>query len=316
MMTVPQVCAYLKEQEDFLILCHQSPDGDTLGSGFGLYYALLALGKRAQVVCSDPIPPQFSYLLPKAMPQLDPQCVVAVDVADPQLLGDALSSWADRVDLCIDHHPSNRGYAARTLLRPDAAATAEILIEIIRGLGVEPDQRIADCIYTGLCTDTGCFQYSNVTSHTLRTAADMVDLGAQAYRINRRMFGTKSKARIAMEREVLDSLVYAMDGRIAVIAVTGEMLERTGAMESELDGLSSIPREIEGVKVGITLREKPGGFKISVRTVEKINAAAICAVFGGGGHARAAGCFIGEPLEQCREKIVGAAKAACEEAGL
>ncbi len=316
MMTVPQVCAYLKEQEDFLILCHQSPDGDTLGSGFGLYYALLALGKRAQVVCSDPIPPQFSYLLPKEMPQLDPQCVVAVDVADPQLLGDALSSWADRVDLCIDHHPSNRGYAARTLLRPDAAATAEIMIEIIRGLGVEPDQRIADCIYTGLCTDTGCFQYSNVTSHTLRTAADMVDLGAQAYRINRRMFGTKSKARIAMEREVLDSLVYAMDGRIAVIAVTGEMLERTGAMESELDGLSSIPREIEGVKVGITLREKPGGFKISVRTVEKINAAAICAVFGGGGHARAAGCFIGEPLEQCREKIVGAAKAACEEAGL
>lgn len=316
MMTVPQVCAYLKEQEDILILCHQSPDGDTLGSGFGLYYALLALGKRAQVVCSDPIPPQFSYLLPKTMPPVEPRCVVAADVADPQLLGDALSLWADRVDLCIDHHPSNRGYADRTLLRPEAAATAEIMIEIIRGLGVEPDQRIADCIYTGLCTDTGCFQYSNVTPYTLRTAADMMDLGAQAYRINRKMFGTKSKARIAMEREVLDSLVYAMDGKIAVIAVTGEMLERTGAMESELDGLSSIPREIEGVKVGITLREKPGGFKISVRTVEKIDAAAICAAFGGGGHARAAGCFIGEPLERCREKILGAARAACEEAGL
>lgn len=85
-----------------------------------------------------------------------------------------------------------------------------------------------------------------------------------------------------MEREVLDSLVYAMDGRIAVIAVTGEMLARTGAQESELDGLSSIPREIEGVKVGITLREKEGGFKVSLRTVEKIDASQICAVFGGG----------------------------------
>ena len=311
MMTVPQICAYLNEQEDILILCHQSPDGDTLGSGFGLYYALRALGKRAQVVCSDPIPPQFSYLLPEKMPQITPRCIVAVDVADPQLLGDKLSCLADKVDLCIDHHPSNRGYAARTLVRPDAAATAEI----IRGLQVRLDQRMADCIYTGLCTDTGCFQYSNVTSYTLRIAADMMDLGADAYHINRKMFGTKSKARIAMEREVLDSLIYAMAGRVAVIAVTKEMLDRTGAKESELDGLSSIPREIEGVKVGITLREKPGGFKISVRTVEEIDAANICALFGGGGHARAAGCFIPETLERCREKVIDAAKAACKEAG-
>ena len=269
MMTVPQICAYLNEQEDILILCHQSPDGDTLGSGFGLYYALRALGKRTQVVCSDPIPPQFSYLLPEEMPQITPRCIVAVDVADPQLLGDKLSCLADKVDLCIDHHPSNRGYAARTLVRPDAAATAEVMAEIIRGLQVRLDQRMADCIYTGLCTDTGCFQYSNVTSYTLRIAADMMDLGADAYHINRKMFGTKSKARIAMEREVLDSLIYAMAGRVAVIAVTKEMLDRTGAKESELDGLSSIPREIEGVKVGITLREKPGGFKISVRTVDR-----------------------------------------------
>lgn len=144
---------------------------------------------------------------------------------------------------------------------------------------------MANCIYTGLCTDTGCFQYSNVTSHTLRVAADMIDLGADAYRINRRMFGTKSKGRIAMEREVLDSLTYAMDGKIALIAVTSEMLARTGALESELDGLSSLPREIEGVQVGITLREKPGGFKVSLRTVEKIDASQICSAFGGGGHA-------------------------------
>ena len=315
MMTVPQICAYLNEQEDILILCHQSPDGDTLGSGFGLYYALRALGKRAQVVCSDPIPPQFSYLLPEEMPQITPRCIVAVDVADPQLLGDKLSCLADKVDLCIDHHPSNRGYAARTLVRPDAAATAEVMAEIIRGLQVRLDQRMADCIYMGLCTDTGCFQYSNVTSHTLRIAADMMDLGADAYHINRKMFGTKSKARIAMEREVLDSLIYAMDGRVAVIAVTKEMLDRTGAKESELDGLSSIPREIEGVKVGITLREKPGGFKISVRTVEEIDAANICAWVGGGGPARAAGCFIPETLERCREKVIDAAKAACKEAG-
>lgn len=315
-MTVQQACEYLRKQDDILILCHQSPDGDTLGSGFGLYYALRAVGKRAWVACSDPVPPQFDFLLPEQMPDFTPQFVTAVDVADTQLLGSALSCWADKVDLCIDHHPSNRGYAKHTLLRAGAAATAEIMIEVIRGMGVEPDRTIADCIYTGLCTDTGCFQYSNVTSHTLRIAADMVDLGASAYRINRRMFGIKSKARIAMEREVLDSLIYAMKGKIAVIAVTKDMLDRTGAKESELDGLSSIPREIEGVQVGITLREKPDGFKISLRTVEKVDASKICAVFGGGGHARAAGCFIPGTLEQCRDKIVQAAQVACEEAGL
>jgi len=315
-MTLQETCNYLKEQDNILILCHQSPDGDTLGCGFGLYYALTALGKKAQVVCSDPIPPQFGYLLPEELPEITPDCVVAVDVADTQLLGKNLAQWADKVDLCIDHHSSNRMYAKRTLLRGADAAACQIMIEVIEGLGVKPDKKIANCIYTGLCTDTGCFQYSNVTAHTMRVAADMMDLGADAHWINWKMFGTKSRARIAMEREVLDSLVYAAGGKIAVIAVTAEMLARTGAVESELDGLSSIPREIEGVEVGVTLREKTGGYKISLRTGENIDASKVCAVFGGGGHARAAGCFIADSLEESRAKIIEAAKKACEEAGV
>lgn len=313
-MTVEQVCAYLREQENILILCHQSPDGDTLGSGYALYYALRDMGKQARVTCSDPIPPQFLYLTPETMPDFEPDCVVAVDVADPQLLGATLSCWADGVDLCIDHHPSNRMYAKRTYLVPQAAATAQIMVDVIRALGVAIQKPIANGIYTGLCTDTGCFQYSNVSAATLRVAADMIDAGADAYEINRAMFGVKSRARIAMEREVLDTLTYAKGGKIALIVVTKEMLDRTGARESELDGLSSIPREIEGVEVGITLREKEGGYKVSMRTVIGIDASQVCSVFGGGGHARAAGCFLTGSLKECKEKIVAAAIAAFEEA--
>lgn len=206
------------------------------------------MGKQVRVACSDPIPPQFSFLLPQQMPDFAPQCVATVDVADPQLLGSGLSCWSEKVDLCIDHHPSNRKYAQRTLLCADAAATAEIMIEVIRELGVQPDQTMANCIYTGLCTDTGCFQYSNVTSHTLRVAADMIDLGADAYRINRRMFGTKSKGRIAMEREVLDSLTYAMDGKIALIAVTSEMLARTGTLSRNWMGFLPFPAKLRGCR--------------------------------------------------------------------
>ncbi len=314
-MTVKEVCEYLSGRDDVLILCHQNPDGDTLGSGFALYYALRQLGKTARVECCEPFPPQFDYLLPREMPEFDPRCVVAVDVADAQLLGEKRGQWGEKVDLCIDHHATNGHYAARDIIVPEAAATAEVMYEIISGMGIKIGKTIADCLYTGLSTDTGCFRYSNVTSHTMRLAAEMMDLGAGAYEINQRMYGIKSRARIAMEREALDSLNYYMGGKVAAIAVTWEMLDKTGAVESELEGLASIPREIAGVEVGLTLRQKPDGFKISIRTSENVDAAKLGAKFGGGGHSRSAGCFIKGSLEECREKIVAEAVKACEEAG-
>lgn len=309
-MTVHEVCDTLKSQDQILILCHQSPDGDTLGAGFGLHYALKKLGKTTRVACSDPVPKHFLFLQDENMPDFTPGYVVAVDIADTQLLGKNLAQWADKVDLCIDHHPSNQFYARQTLLKADAAAAVELVYEIVKGLDVAIDKQIAECIYTGLCTDTGCFQFSNVTAYTLRIAADMIDYGADHANINRIMFDTKSRARIAMEQEALASLTYALDGKIAVIALTSEMMNRTGVAESELEGISSIPRQIEGVEVGITLRQKEDGFKVSMRTVRQIDASKVCAVFSGGGHARAAGCFIPGDLDSCREKIVAAAAAA------
>ncbi|MBC8570439.1 DHH family phosphoesterase [Oscillospiraceae bacterium NSJ-54] len=293
--------------EDVLILSHQHPDGDTLGSAFGLCFALQKCGKRARIECSDPIADRYDYLTDHYTEEsFVPQMIVAVDIADTQLFGEKLWPYRDQVDLCIDHHPSNTHYARRVLLEADSAATAEVIYEVIKAMGVEFDPVMASAVYTGIATDTGCFRYTNVTARTHRIAADLYEKGAMAGMINRVMFETKSLSRIRMEQLVLSTMEYHFDNRCALIVVTLDAIEQTGITDSELDGISAIPRQIEGVQAGITLREKEGGYKISLRTSDNISATAVCSALGGGGHARAAGCFIAGNLEEAKGAILEA----------
>ncbi|MEG1994133.1 MAG: DHHA1 domain-containing protein, partial [Oscillospiraceae bacterium] len=155
-----------------------------------------------------------------------------------------------------------------------------------------------------ILTDTGCFKYSNTSSNTHIIAAHMIDAGASHAKINNELFDTKSKARLELEKEVISGLEYYFDNRCAVIHISNYLLEKTGASDEEIEGLSAIPRQIEGVEVGITLREKENGYKISMRTTAYVSACEICKSLGGGGHARAAGCFIEGNLEEVTKKIV------------
>ena len=304
-ISVEDVASMLKQGEDFYILCHQHPDGDTLGSAFGLYYALKKLGKRAKILCSDPISERYSYMTKDYLEEeFAPGMIVAVDIADTQLFGEKLLPYKDRVDLCIDHHPSNIFYAERVLLEDQSAATAEVIYEVIEAMGVAWDPVMASAIYTGISTDTGCFRYTNVTARSHRIAADLYDKGAMAGMINRIMFDTKSLSRIRMEQMALSSMEYHFNNRCAFIVVSLDAIRQTGISDSELDGISAIPRQIEGVQVGVTFREKEGGYKISVRTSEEIDASHLCGKLGGGGHARAAGCFIAEDLAHAKEMVL------------
>ena len=177
-------------------------------------------------------------------------------------------------------------------------------------MGIRLDVDTAAALYTGISTDTGCFKYSNTTSKTLRIAAELLDLGVDSPAINKVMFDTKSKKKIMLEREAYGSLVYCAGGRCAIIAVTLETKRRLDVNDDELEGLASIPRQIEGVEIGITIREKePDVFKISVRANERlVNAAQFCARFGGGGHAAASGCMIKGSLEEVTAKLRAAAE--------
>lgn len=307
-MTASEAAGLLSQWDQILILTHQNPDGDTLGCAFALWNALENAGKRARVCCPDPLPARFSFLYEGyAEREFPVRHVVSVDVASLQLLGRLQETYGDRIDLAIDHHPSNAGFAAQTCLRAEAAAASEIIYDVIRALGGELTPQIATCLYTGVATDTGCFKFSNTTGNTHRVAADLFDAGADAAYINEFLFDTKSRARIEIERRALNTVEFFCGGRLAVMQVSQQMIRETCVDESELDGITAIPRQIEGVDIGVTIREKPDGSqKISVRTTAAADASQICLQFGGGGHARAAGCQMETDYAAAREKLVQA----------
>lgn len=286
--------ARLLRAENILLLSHKNPDGDTLGSAGALYHALKSIGKTAAVLCADPIHPRYDYLhLELFTGQFEPAYVVAVDVAGIQLFGDALAPYSERVDLCIDHHSSNSGYADAMLLDGESAATAEIVFRLVEVMNIQLTPQIAECLYTGVATDTGCFKFANTTARTHQVAAKLIEAGADIVRLNDILFESKSKSRLAIERKALESLQYYFDGQCALVCLTKEQIAETGADNTDLEGVTGIPRAIEGVKVGITMRQQPtGSYKVSVRTVSGYNASEICKRLGGGGHAQAAGCEI------------------------
>lgn len=292
----------LLKMDNIYILCHRNPDGDTLGSGFGLHYALKALGKRSKVLCSDGLPQKFSYMYDE-FSDFKAENIVSVDIASEQLFGDL----DYKVDLAIDHHSTNSLFADKVCLYPDAAATCEIIWEIVTEMGVTVDEKIATCLYTGVATDTGCFKFSNVTPATHYIAAKLIEYGADFKKVNKEIFETKTLSMISLEREVLNTLSFSFDNRIAMIYVTTEMLEKYGVPETELDAITGIPRQIEGVEMGLTLKQRDvNEFKVSARSSETIDASEFCKKFDGGGHARAAGCTITGNLDEVKEKLVKA----------
>lgn len=311
-LNVQQTARLLLEQDDILILTHQNPDGDTMGCGYSLCLALQQLGKRAMVLCADPVPSRMAFItahLDPALTLTDPEMakfVMAVDVADVKLLGSALAVYQQpgMIRLCIDHHPSNREYAADLLLEGEEAAACQIIYDVILAMGCEMTPAIAECLYLGIATDTGCFRYSNTQPRSHLIAAKLMETGINWYEINKVMFEVKSHAQMELERGALQTIRFCCGGKAAMLSITQKLLAEAGATMEDTENITAIARNIEGVEIGATLKERPeGGFKVSIRTSEQVDACQICSAFGGGGHMRAAGCLIKEPLERVMELL-------------
>ena len=308
---VKECCALLKEYDNYLILTHRNPDGDTLGSAFALKRTLDKMGKKSFVKCVDPMHHQYSYLgdgIDNSEFTFDK--IIAVDVADTKLLGEAFENlYGDKVWLCIDHHMTNKEYAQHLLLE-DRAAAAVVIYEVICELGVEITPEIASCVYTGLATDTGCFMFSNTTPTVHRIAAEVMEKGADYTTINRLMFETKSMSYLRLEQMAVSSIESYFDGKCAIMTITRKMFEESGSSSTECDGIAALPRKIEGVKVGVTIREHHNGsYKVSMRTVEPYDAAKMCGKLGGGGHHAAAGCEFECSLDEVKSKLLEIIKA-------
>lgn len=308
---------FIESCEDAVIITHQSPDGDCIGAGFALRDILAAMGKRSRVVCSDEFPKRFDFLTSVGCgEEFEPKTVISVDIADAQLMGKLREVYGDKVQLCIDHHVSNTGYAERTLLNPDASATCELIYDLAYELGVELNDHAAACIYTGIATDTGCFKYDCTTVHCHEIAAELKRSfsGINFARINRNMFDVKSIGRIKMESAVLELMEYYYDSRLTMVCITADIMERMGVDGNDLEGCASLPLQVEGVEVGVLLKERePGVYKISMRSANDINVSEICQTIGGGGHAKAAGCLLKGSLDDVKKQLVEAVGKALEE---
>ena len=310
-LTSKQTADWLRLHDDFLILTHRRPDGDSLGSAAGLCLALHAAGKRAYLLENPETTDRYAeYMIPYLAPaEFVPQKVIAVDTADAKILQLNAAEYAGRVDLAIDHHTSNTGYAAHTCLNVAAAACGEVAYDVIMDLNGRIEAAAATALYVALATDTGCFSYANVTAGTLAVAAALVQAGANHLRVNKILFRTKTRARIALDGILYSGLKFYSAGRIAVAVLTQEIIENTGIAEDDLDDVAAIPGQVAGVMVGIVIREfARSSCKVSVRTVSEVNANEICRKFGGGGHPMAAGCVVDMGPEETVAALVQAAE--------
>ncbi len=316
-VNIKEAAEMLSKAEKILLVCHAHPDGDTLGSAYGLKHAMQAAGHTVNVICADPIPDRLKFitdfnstLYEKNLKGIKHDLVCAVDVAETELMGD-YGRRAEQIDLKIDHHALGTPFAVANYIDGKAAACGEIVFEIIRELVCMGHAKItpstATALYAAITSDTGCFKYSNVTSKTLRVAADLIDASADCETVCRRLFEMRSVNETVATRMMLNNLNVYRTGTMAVITVSNEMKEENGLTDDDLGGLGSYLREIEGIQLAVVIRQlatDPRSFKISMRSGPEINSAELCRMFGGGGHSRAAGATISASTPADAEDIV------------
>lgn len=308
-MTCLEAAEFLKAHDNYLILTHKRPDGDTIGCAAGLCALLRELGKTAWLLPSLDATALFTeYLEGCVAPEgFAPDTVVSVDVATLNLLPDNARPYRERIDLAIDHHPSNEFFAKETCLEADKAACGEIIWKICDHLGVMTPA-IANALYVAVSTDCGCFVYANTTPHTHRVAAALMEGGAEYRRLNKKHFRTKSMRRMTLECLILQGMHLYHEGTVAVAPISLEMMAAAGATNDDAEDIAAFLGQIEGVYHSATIRElRPGECKISLRTnSDLLNATATCARLGGGGHKSASGCTVFGTIEEAEAAIVGA----------
>lgn len=300
---IKETAKLIVNQDNMLILTHISPDGDTIGSATALCLALRKLGKKARIECADEIPQKYLFL-DYEDEDFDPEFIVAVDVASNELLG-ALKDKYPKIDLCIDHHVKNNHYAQTLCLYPKAAATCEIIFDIITELGKDLiDEKIATSLYMGISTDTGCFRYSNVTPETHEKAYKLIKLGADHNKVNKIFFRTKSVAMLKLLGNSIASADTYFNNRLIFVKITKEMIEKANASYDNCGEIVAIVSQLEGFDICVIAKEKDTSFKYSVRTEDGFDASEIAEKMGGGGHKNAAAFESELPVKDIENKII------------
>ena len=290
-----------------IVLCtHVSPDGDTLGSSLGLAQCLQKLGKEVIVYCDDLVNKSFSFIpgiellqRPDANNSVEADLLVVIDASSFDRIGIVGEVVKYKQLLNIDHHISNTHFADFVYLDSKAAATGEIMCELLQEMAWPIDHNIAECFYIAMSTDCGSFRYANTTPKTMRAGAWLLEQGVRPNEISDKL-DMKSRLTVEMLAKVLPSLTFEADGKIAYLTITNDLYNK----DANTDSFVNYPRYIDGVEVAIMFKAvEPKITRVSMRS-SNLDVAQVALSFGGGGHIRAAGCTIYAPVEEAREQLL------------
>lgn len=307
---------------DTLIIFHRNPDADAVGSAFALQRVLEQLGSPTRCICCNEVPENLQFLMygvqksvlsDAVLSDFEPARIITVDTASLSQMGELADLYGGRVDLMIDHHEGDAPYAAQSYIRTGAAATGEIIFDLIKKLASEEriaiDEEMCIDLYAAISGDTGCFRYSNVTPKTHLRAAELVASGIDCADINRRLFENKSLERLRAQSAAISNMELFADGRIAVVTFPYALKAALGLGDDDLGALVDIPRSLFGVEVALCIRQPlpEGKFRVSARSNGEYDVAALCRKFEGGGHAKAAGCtLVATDIGEAMHRIVSA----------
>ncbi len=301
-ISIREMAEKLKEYDNYCIVYHIRPDGDCIGSSYALALALQSIGKKCTVAGQDEIPHIHRYMTDKVrLDEVTDPVYIAVDSASRQRVG---TFGGRHFTFCIDHHHNTFDDTDHRYLEPDCGACSEIIYKIIKEMGVTVTKQIADLLYTAIVTDTLCFRTTDTKVQTFEVAAELARAGADVYRIGRLNAFIKSAGRMKIESILRDSFHYTCDNKIVTGIIMLKDLETAGVLDSELEGINSLVEQIEGLRIGVTIRELPDGrMRCSMRSSGNISVNEICKKHGGGGHFHASCCELSMSASQARETV-------------
>lgn len=310
-MTLDSILEEIKKADKIVILTHENPDGDAVGSSLAMKIALKQLGKEADVIMNE-CPRTYRFLpeadnVKKETDIEEYDLAISVDASDLKRVvgGNKYFETAKR-KIVIDHHSSNTMFGDYNFVNPASPACCEIILEMLKYFNIDINIELGTCIICGIITDTGGFQYSGVNAETFEFAAELLRTGINISEVYKKALKTKTKASFELARLATERMEFLEDGKITFTYINREDEKRVNAGEGDHEGIVEEGRDIEGVEVSIFIREKEGanGYKVSLRSNEYVNVADVALMLGGGGHIRAAGCFIPGNVEEVKNKIM------------
>lgn len=311
MGTLDKILEKINNANSIVILTHENPDGDAIGTSLALYNSLKIYGKSNVDLIIPECPKTFTFLpnanqIKKESEINDYDLAIAIDCASFDMLCGGSKYFEDAEStIVIDHHGTNTMYGDLNFVNPDAPACAEVMIVALNNFGIDIDKDIGTCLLAGIITDTGGFKYQGVTAETFEFVARLLNKGVNVSNTYRKVLQVKTKSAFELSRVASDRLEFFFNGKVAFTYVTLEDYEKFGCSYGDHEGIVDMGRDIEGVEVSIFVREIRGkGLKVSLRSNEAVDVDGIALLYGGGGHQKAAGFSIKGNIESVKEMLL------------